>query len=160
MDGCFVEFRPMGGPLQRTSDLVARVAALKRQNALTDEAVEAELTTAEREYFWNPSPAEHAAWNAHWFATPLPQRHSPNMATPGWDFGSIVDAIVGAEFDIKGVVSQDGGCYLMFDPQSYPFVGTGCLVALLECLGNEIVAVNDGTGLAAYIQPNRWTFQG
>ena len=69
----------------------------------------------------------------------------------------MVDAIAGAEFDIKGVVSAGGGFYLMFDPASYPFGGTACLVALLESLGNEVVAINDGTGLAAYIQPRRWT---
>lgn len=155
----FVEFRPKGGSLHRTTGCLARIAALKCQNALTDETVGAELTIAEREYFWNPGPAEHAAWNAHWFATPLPQRHSPEMAMPGWDFGSMVDALAGAEFDIKGVVSADGGYRLMFDPASYPFGGTGCLVALLECLNNEVVAVNDGTGLATYVQPRRWKFQ-
>lgn len=82
------------------------------------------------------------------------------MALPGWDFGSTVDAIAGAEFDIKGVVSAGGGHYLMFDPASYPFGGTGCLVALLESLGNEVVSINDGTGLAPYVQPRRWIFQG
>jgi len=67
----------------------------------------------------------------------------------------MVDAIAGAEFDIEGVVSADGCYYLMFDPARNPFGGTGCLVALLECLGNEVVAVNDDTGLAAYVQPCR-----
>ncbi len=28
-----------------------------------------------------------------------------------------------------------------------------------ESLGNEVVAVNDGTRLTAHIQPRRWTFQ-
>ena len=140
----------------RTIECVNYVAALKREDALDEESMARELSDAERAFFRVLTPEEMQEWNAFWFSTPLPHRHSALMPTPGWDFGSMVESIANAEFDIMGVVTERGKFYLTFDPESYPFGGTGCLVALLECLGNKVLSVNDGTGVVPHVQPVRW----
>ncbi|KQV88051.1 hypothetical protein [Pelomonas sp. Root1237] len=158
MQGCFVEFSsPDESSLLRTIACVNHVAALKRDDALDEKQMAQELSASERAFFWEPNPEELQEWNAFWFSTPLPQRHSPNMPTPGWSFGSMVESIASAEFDITGVATEGSKCYLTFEPESYPFGGVGCLVALLECLGNQVSAVNDGTGVLPHAQSVRWT---
>jgi hypothetical protein len=152
MQGCFVEFSPPDDlSLLRTIDCVNCVAALKRDGTLAEE-----LSASERAYFWEPSSEELQEWNDFWFSTPIPLRHSPSMPTPGWSFESMVSAISEAEFDITGVATEGSKCYLTFEPESYPFGGVGCLVALLECLGNEVSAVNDGTGVLPHAQRVTW----
>lgn len=157
MEGCFVEFSPPDDATTlRTIECINYVAELKRDAALDEAAMGKELSDEERAYFRAQTPEEWQQWNAFWFSTPLPQRHSPTMPTPGWDFGSMVESIADAEFDITGVATSQGRFYLTFEPESYPFGGTGCLVALLECLGNRVSAVNDGTGVVSHIPPVRW----
>lgn len=157
MEGCFVEFNPPDDAhALRTIECVNYVAALKREDALDEESMAKELSEDERAYFRVLTPEEWHEWNTFWFSTPLPQRHSPAMPTPGWDFGSMVESIADAEFDITGVSTERGRFYLTFEPKSYPFGGTGCLVALLECLGNKVSSVNDGTGVMPHVQPARW----
>ena len=157
MQGCFVEFSPPDdSSLLRTIECVNYVASLKRDGALDEEQMAKELSASERAYFWEPSSEELQEWNDFWFSIPLPQRHSPSMPTPGWSFESMVSAISKAEFDVTGVATEGSKCYLTFEPESYPFGGVGCLVALLECLGNEVSTVNDGTGVVPYSQRVRW----
>lgn len=157
MEGCFVEFSSISDDmLIRTIECVNLVAALKRDGILDDEHLADEFSASERSYFWSPSPEEMRDWNAYWFSTPVAERHSPQMPTPGWDLGSMIDALAGAEFAITGVATERGQCYLTFEPHSYPFGGTGCLAALLECLGNTVLSVNDGTGIVPYVRPPRW----
>ncbi len=157
MEGCFIEFSPPDDShVLRTIECVSHVAALKRDDELDEESMEKELSDEERAYFRVLTPEELSEWNAFWFSTPLPQRHSPNMPTPGWDFGSMVESIADAEFDITGVATERGRYYLTFEPESYPFGGTGCLIALLECLGNKVSSVNDGTGTVPHVEPVRW----
>lgn len=157
MEGCFVEFNPPDeAHALRTIECVNYVAALKREDALDEESMAKELSEEERSYFRVLTPEELHEWNTFWFSTPLPQRHSPTMPTPGWDFGSMVESIADAEFDITGVRTERDKFYLTFEPESYPFGGTGCLVALLECLGNKVSSVNDGTEVMPHVQPVRW----
>jgi hypothetical protein len=157
MEGCFIEFSPPDDShVLRTIECVNCVAVLKRDDELDEESMAKELSDAERGFFRVLTPEEQGEWNAFWFSTPLPQRHSPNMPTPGWDFGSMVETIADAEFDITGVRTERGRYFLTFEPESYPFGGTGCLVALLECLGNKVASVNDGTGVVPHIERTRW----
>ena len=157
MEGCFVEFSSSeDAMLLRTIDCVNLVAALKRDGTFDDQHLADEFSAAEKSYFWSPTPDEVRDWNAFWFSTPVAERHSPRIPMPEWDYGSMVDAIAGADFVLKGVVTEGGRSYLTFEPHSYPFGGTGCLVALLECLGNTVCSVNDGTGTVPYVQPLRW----
>ncbi|WP_431263260.1 hypothetical protein ACQ859_25150 [Roseateles chitinivorans] len=157
MEGCFVEFDPLDDArAERAIDVMNHVAMLKRNGVLDEASMALELSDADRAFFRVLTPEEWHEWNEFWFSTPLPQRHSPTMPSPGWDFASMVEAIADAEFDITGVRTERDSFYLTFEPQSYPFGGTGCLVALLECLGNKVLSVNDGTGVVPYVQPVRW----
>jgi hypothetical protein len=157
LQGCFVEFSsPDDSFLLRTIECVNYVAALKRDDALDEEQMTKELSPSERAFFWEPCPEELGEWNAFWFSTSLPQRHSPSMPTPAWTFGSMMESIASAEIDITGIATEGSKCYLTFEPESYPFGGVGCLVALLECLGNQVSAANDGTGVLPHAPGVRW----
>lgn len=157
MEGCFIEFSPPDDShVLRTIECVNHVAALKRDEELDEESIARALREEERAYFRALTPEELSDWNHLWFSTPLPQRHSPNMPTPGWDLGSMAESIADAEFEISGVTTEQGRYYLTFEPESYPFGGTGCLVALLQCLGNQVLSVNNGTGAEPHVEAVRW----
>ncbi|WP_152601865.1 MULTISPECIES: hypothetical protein [Burkholderia] len=129
---------------------------MQRRGALDEADVESCFTPAQRAYFRKLTAEEMKRYNALWFATPLPQRHSADMPQPPWDFGSFVDALANGEYEIGGVTGDDAHPALSFHPFAYPYGGTGSLVALIECLGNEIVGMDDGTGLSPYRPVPRW----
>ncbi|MBW8911993.1 MAG: hypothetical protein JF564_08980 [Sphingomonas sp.] len=58
---------------------------------------------SDRAAFWWATESEMELWNKFWFSTPLPGRHSPEMPTTPWDFGSMIDAIMDGEYDLVGV---------------------------------------------------------
>ena len=114
----------------------------------------------DRTEFWWASETELQQWNAFWFSTPLPERHSPQMPTPPWDFGSMIDSILGAEYDIVGVRNLESGqARLEVDPQAYPYGGIDALRALVRSFGHTITGFDDGTGfISGDPQAPRWTF--
>lgn len=116
------------------------------------------FTSEDLDAFWWPTDAELTAWNKFWFETPLPHRHSPQMATPPWDFMSMIDSILGAEYWLAGLSgSEDGVLALNFEPEAWPYGGTGALRALVRALGHTIVGF---TGDDGYVSgdplPPRW----
>lgn len=159
MDYCHVEFESAGeSALQRLTEFFALVKAAKDEDELADEALlSAYLTYKERSYFWDPTPAEMAEWNEEWFSTPLPKRHSADMPSPPWHFGSMLEALSDGDYDLVGVLQKGTNHQLVFNPHGYPYGGTGSLVALTECFGHRVVGVDDGTGYVKYVpRTNIW----
>lgn len=143
--------------------LLAAVEALKAEKkgptARDDAAWRALFTLDQLKSFWWPSPEEREAWNRFWFSTPLPKRHSPEMPLPPWDFASMIDAILEGEYELVGIRNLDATeCLLQFDPEAYPFGGTGSLQALIRAFGFEVLGVDDGTGYkAGDFRPPLWS---
>jgi hypothetical protein len=108
--------------------------------------------------FWWPDEAESKTWNAFWFATPVPIRHSADMPSPPWDFDSMIDAVLGAEYALLGVRRLDTQRgKLEFDPHAWPYGGASALRALVRCFGHTIIGFEDGTGFTAGDpEPPRW----
>ena len=97
--------------------------------------------------FWWPTDEERKDWERRWFSTPVErQLDDPSLETP-WDFGSMLDAIRDGDYTIIGVRTEGGiDGFLEFDPQSYPFGGTGALKALISAYGHDLIGDDDGTG--------------
>jgi hypothetical protein len=80
------------------------------------------------------------------------------MPTPGWDFGSMIDAIMDGEYDIIGVRQVDHvrGRF-EFDPHAYPYGGIDAIRAIVRAFGHQIIRFDDGTGpIDGDPQPPRW----
>ena len=149
MNYCYVEFR-VRSPEQysRLNRTVEALRAAKSSDSFPgDDEWKSFFSEEEIATFWWPSEAEKKDWERRWLATPVETRFTdPSLDTP-WDFGSMLDAIKDAEFSIIGLRagSHDRG-FLEFDPEAYPFGGTGSLRALILAYGHELVGYDDGTG--------------
>jgi hypothetical protein len=80
------------------------------------------------------------------------------MPEPPWDFASMIDAIVNAEYELLGVTDVGSGqARVEFDPYSYPYGGLDSLRALVRAFGHTITGYDDGTGYHdGDPQPPRW----
>jgi hypothetical protein len=152
MNYCYVEFTPKDTEsLHRTIELFGMIKAAKEiDQPLDDRLFVNYLMDIERTYFWHPSHEEEKEWNDEWFSTPLEIRHSPKMLVPQWDIESMLDAFWNGDYDCLTIQEENGKHYLMFNPYGYPYGGTGCMVAFLECFGHRIIGINDGTGYEKY----------
>jgi hypothetical protein len=95
-------------------------------------------------HFWNPTPEELADWTRRWEATPVEKRFTdPTLETP-WDFQSMIDAFHNGEYNLLRVIrtSEKTGA-LRFEALAYPYGGTGCMHALVECFGGIVTGEND-----------------
>ena len=152
MNHCYVEFRPKDSEsLQRTKDFFGMIKAAKQ---LDDSPQDTQfldfLSENERSYFWNPTPEEQAAWSKHWFSTPIEIRHSPQMLMPKWQFGSMLDSFWQGDYELDSIKEDSGRHLLTFNPNGYPFGGTGCMAAMLESFGHKVIGTDDGTGYEVY----------
>ncbi|AND67606.1 hypothetical protein ATSB10_01520 [Dyella thiooxydans] len=160
MDCCSVEFVPIDmATLARTTALFEQIRASKEEGvALDDSVFSAQLTDGERSFFWSPSEDERAEWSAMWLGTPPGQRHL--LPGPQWDLGSMLDSIADGEYDLMTIEDRGQSHHLLFNPLSYPFGGTGCMVAFLECFGHKVITINDGTGRVPYAPRLLWKPKG
>ena len=104
----------------------------------------------DRVEFWWPTEPEAEAWYACWSSTPLPDRHSPEMPSPPWVFGSMIDAILCGEYDVVGIRRLDAGrARFEIDPFAYPYGGIDAVRALVRSFGHRSVGFDNGTGFVA-----------
>lgn len=90
-------------------------------------------------HFWNPTPDELADWTRRWQATPVEKRFTdPSLKTP-WDFQSMIDAFHNGEYELLRLIrtSENTGS-LQFEAFAWPYGGTGCMHALIECFGGIV----------------------
>ncbi len=147
----------------RTSDFINRIKLAKENSELGGEDSElfneaaflGFLTENERSYFWNPTPEEVKEWEKEWFSTPVTIRLSSEMLMPPWHFGSMLDAFANGEYELLGIQEESGKFYFSFNPLGYPYGGTGCMIASLECFGHQVIGIDDGTGYVEYV-PKRF----
>jgi hypothetical protein len=114
------------------------------------------LTNTEKAYFSNLSSEEHDEWQREWFSTPIVTRHSPQMICPQWDLGSMLDTFWNGEYDLITIQENNDKYYLTFNPHAYPYGGTGCMVAFLECFGHKVIGIQDGTGYREHTPRNEF----
>lgn len=159
---CYVEFEVAN--LDALERLTAMVTALKAdkvaEKGRSDDEWATSFSSEELSTFWSPGEEERQAWDKYWFSTPLPKRHSPEMPSPPWHFGSMLEAILeNGDYDLVGVrPSGDYKARLEYDPHAYPYGGTGALRALVRAFGHRVIGVDDGTGYElGDPQSPRWT---
>lgn len=159
---CYIKFAvasPTG--LERLTLIVEAFKADKTAAmARPDEEWASSFSKEELAAFWRPDADERQAWEAFWFSTPLPRRHSAEMPSPGWHFESMLEAILeNGDYDLIGVRAVgDGEAVLEFDPHGYPYGGTGALRALIRAFSHRVIGADDGTGYEdGDPQPPRWT---
>lgn len=131
-----------------TSTVTAELRRQKAGEATRDEDYWLPYFNAsDRAEFCWATEAEIELWNEFWFSTPLPDRHSPEMPAMPWEFGSMIDAIMGGEYDIVGVRKlASGQARFEVDPHAYPYGGAGAARALIRSFGHKITGFDDGAG--------------
>jgi hypothetical protein len=159
MNHCHVEFTPFSAEaLQRTEDILALIADMKREvQDVDEERISELLTPAEKAFFWDPEPLELEEWNQHWKATPVDVRLSPAMVIPQWTLESMYEAFWEGDYEFIGILAEDGKHFLAFEPYGYPYGGISSMIALLECFGHRVIAYDDGTGRVSYTPRETWT---
>jgi hypothetical protein len=96
-------------------------------------------------HFWWPTPSELDDWRRRWEATPLPGRWAdPSLQRP-WDFDSLIEAFANGEYQILGIRRQGGTGRLEFEPDAFPYGGTGCMQALVEAFDFVVTTIDDGS---------------
>ena len=157
---CYIQFSiSTNDGFERLRNVVSQLAAEKAAPHNREEAEWLALfSKQELACFWWPTPEERTAWSEFWSATPVQQRFDPDMPVPPWDFGSMIDAVLSAEYELLGINSLSGDeARLEFKPQSYPYGGTDALRMLVRCFGHRIVGFDDGTGyIGGDPQPPLW----
>ncbi len=114
-------------------------------------------------HFWWPSKQEQLDYVQRWQATPVPQRFTdPSLKTP-WDFESMIDSLLNGEYELLScrILTPDTSLHseqyatgvFEFLPFSFPYGGTGCMKALIEAFGFQILGEDDGTGYISALEP-------
>ena len=145
----FVEFLISdSAALSRLTTVAEQLRKEKASDANRDENYWLPFFTApDRAEFWWADEAEMELWNKFWFSTPLPDRHSPEMPTTPWDFGSMIDALMDGEYDLVGVRKlTPERARFEIDPHAYPYGGIDAVRTLVRAFGHNITGFDDGTG--------------
>lgn len=149
---CFVQFEILNSDaLNRLSNATRALSHAKVEESDRGEEDWKKLfAESDLAAFWWPTPEEAEEHSKFWFSTPLPQRHAADMPSPPWHFMSMIDAILGGEYDLIGVRATSATeAVLEFEPHAYPFGGIGALRALVRAFGHKIRGFDDGTGYYA-----------
>ncbi|MFO0823603.1 MAG: hypothetical protein U0792_10890 [Gemmataceae bacterium] len=92
-----------------------------------------------RSYFHWATAEENARYWQEWNATPVPQRWTDPRFNCGWHFESMIEAFSNGEYDLIACEKLDENHgRLTFQEHSFPFGGTGCMRALIECFGHRV----------------------
>jgi hypothetical protein len=147
---CFVEFAATD--MTRFGAICAAFAALKHDkqvNSWRDDEDWLELfDDAALSQFWWPTPEEREAWRNRWEAAPVPERlNDPSYTSPSWDFLSMIEAFENGEYGLVACRVVEGTrARLEFDPDAFPYGGTGCFRMLVRAFGFQVTGEDDGTG--------------
>jgi hypothetical protein len=92
-----------------------------------------------RAYFRWSTPEEDALWLQRWYATPVHARLTDPSLHRGWDYESMIEAFRNGEYDLVACerTTKTTG-RLTFVEHAFPFGGTGCMRALIECFGHRV----------------------
>lgn len=124
--------------LHRVFDALRGAKGDQRINA-DDESWKSFFDNEAMSHFWNPTPEERNDWLTRWQATPVEKRFAdPTLIRP-WHFESMIDAFHNGEYNLIALVrrsEQDGE--LKFEALAWPYGGTGCMHALIECFGGVV----------------------
>jgi hypothetical protein len=147
---CFVEFAV--GDMARFDTLCAAFAAVKHDKDADSWRAEEDwlevFDDVALAHFWWPTAEERNAFWARWEAAPVPQRFAdPSLQPPSWDFLSMIEAFQDGEYTLLACrLVEEDRARLEFDPEAYPYGGTGCFHMLIQAFGFRVIGEDAGTG--------------
>jgi len=144
---CYIKFEVVSEiKLKRLMKIVSELSKRKQSDDWQDEPHWREFFDRdELQYFTVLSERQWQEWNEFWFTTPIKVRHSSEMPTPGWDFGSMIDAIYHGDYELINVkVVKDREALLEILPRGWPYGGLNPLKALVRCFGHKIIGFHTG----------------
>lgn len=132
--------------LDRLAAFIDRLAEAKANNDFRDDVFwDSCLDEQARTSFWRPTQAELKDWERRWLATPVERRATePSLQTP-WEFGSLLDAARNAEISNLRLQRVPWGGTIEFDPDAWPYGGTGWIRALVEAFGGRVTEQSTST---------------
>lgn len=91
-------------------------------------------------HFWWPTVQERNEYWKQWETTPKSQRYSDLSLKRPWDFSSMVDAVLQAEYELLScrMLTEDLGRLVYFS-FGWPYGGSDALKALIEAYDCEII---------------------
>lgn len=97
-----------------------------------------------KSYFGWYSENEIREWERKWFSTPVETRWNEPSLKMKWIFGSMIDSFKNGEYQLLSCeMLSEKKARLNFNPISYPYGGIGCMQALIESFGFEIIEISD-----------------
>ena len=113
------------------------------------------IDNAAWDFFWWPTAAEYDEWLKAWYATPTPERWTAEHLNHGWMFEAMIDAFENGEYILQScALIAPGIARLEFYALAYPYGGTGCMQALIECFGCTVTEISDGGSPPRRIMPS------
>lgn len=144
---CYIEFEVISEiKLTRLMTIVSELSTRKQSDDWQDDLQWKKFFEPdELQYFTVLSESQMQEWSEFWDSTPIEIRHSPDMPTPGWDFGSMIDAIYNGDYELINVKRiRDGEALLVIEPRGWPYGGLNPLKALVRCFGHKILGFHTG----------------
>lgn len=144
---CYIKFKVASEiKLKRLMTVVSEFSKRKQSDDWKDDAHWRKyFDVGELQYFAELSETQTKEWTAFWNATPVKKRHSIDMPTPGWDFGSMIDAIYHGDYEFISVkLIENNQALLEIEPRGWPYGGLDSLRALIRCYDHEILGFHTG----------------
>ena len=96
-----------------------------------------------KSYFGWYSEEENREWSKKWFSTPLEVRWTDPDLKRKWNFNSMVESFKDAEYELLSCeMISDKNARINFNPFAFPY-SIGCLQALIESFGFEVIEISD-----------------
>ncbi len=97
-----------------------------------------------KSYFGWYSEEEIKRWSKRWFSTPIEKRWTDPNLKMKWNFGSMLACFKDGNYDLLSceMISEEIA-RINYHPFAFPYGGTGCMQALIESFGFEVIEISD-----------------
>lgn len=155
---CYIKFKVASeAKLERLIVVVSEISKRKHLDDWKEDTYWREFFESdELKYFTELTESQIQEWDKFWNETPVKTRLSAEMPTPGWDFGSMIDAIYHGDYETVNVkLIENSEALLEIEPRGWPYGGLEPLKALIRSFAHEILGFHTGDQPFVHGDPQR-----